>query len=58
MGHTEMALISVWFIFTIVVFGLMWKITREAEKEQDEARRRSAGNELDEVFLGKNNIGI
>ena len=43
LGNTEYALISLWFVFTAVVFGLLYKITNEAvcddEEEKDEKKQ-------------------
>lgn len=38
LGNTEYALISVWFVFTAIVFGLLYKITKEiaCDDEQQE----------------------
>ena len=35
-GTTEKVLISMWFAFTAGVFGLLYKITKEADEECEE----------------------
>lgn len=36
LGNTEYALISLWFVFTAIVFGLLYKITKEAVSDEEE----------------------
>ena len=33
LGNTEIALISLWAVFTAAIFGLLYKITKEADEE-------------------------
>ena len=43
LGTTEYVLISMWFAFTAGVFGLLYKITKEADEECDENIKRVRG---------------
>ena len=47
LGNTEYALISLWFVFTAIVFGLLYKITKEAvcdDKEEKVAKKTTQDN--------------
>ena len=39
LGTTEYVLITLWFIFTAGVFGLLYKITKEADEDCEEQMR-------------------
>ena len=41
LGTTEYVLISMWFAFTAGVFGLLYKITSEADQECENNLKRS-----------------
>ena len=43
LGTTEYVLISMWFAFTAGVFGLLYKITKEADEECDANIKRARG---------------
>ena len=43
LGTTEYVLISMWFAFTAGVFGLLYKITKEADEECEENIKRVRG---------------
>ena len=53
LGTTEYVLISMWFAFTAGVFGLLYKITKEADEECDENIKRARGIS---VQIGEENL--
>ena len=40
MGYTEYALISLWLAFTLGIFGLLYRITNEADEEHRKNAKR------------------
>ena len=53
LGTTEYVLISMWFAFTAGVFGLLYKITKEADEECEQNAKRAsvAGLSVEEMML-------
>ena len=44
MGTTEYVLIAMWFAFTAGVFGLLYRITKEADEECEQNIKRANEN--------------
>ena len=40
MGYTEYALISLWLAFTVGIFGLLYRITNEADEEHKKKKEK------------------
>lgn len=53
LGNTEYALISLWFVFTAIVFGLLYKITKEAvcDDEQEKVEKKKTESEFKVEYL-------
>ena len=51
LGNTEIALISLWAVFTAAIFALLYKITREADEEHQRTIKTVTLKELQEKMF-------